>query len=103
VIRTHPIDFTGKFVFHCHLAFHEDQGMMLAMQVVKNPNAAQARRGGVVRLGALAMSSPDDGSHRLYARARDGTGGGGAPPSNRSHFPKWICPVRRTPGGYGET
>ena len=24
VIRMRPIDFTGKFVFHCHMIFHED-------------------------------------------------------------------------------
>ena len=22
------VDYTGKFVFHCHMLFHEDRGMM---------------------------------------------------------------------------
>lgn len=41
VIRTHPTDFTGKFVFHCHVTFHEDHGMMAAVQVKRNPSAAE--------------------------------------------------------------
>jgi suppressor of ftsI len=41
VIRMHPIDFTGKFVFHCHVTFHEDHGMMSAVQVVARPNASE--------------------------------------------------------------
>ena len=28
VIRMRFIDFTGKFVFHCHILAHEDGGMM---------------------------------------------------------------------------
>ena len=43
VILQHPTDFTGKFVMHCHVTFHEDHGMMAAVQVVRNPTAAQAR------------------------------------------------------------
>jgi FtsP/CotA-like multicopper oxidase with cupredoxin domain len=41
VIRMKPIDFVGKFVFHCHLIFHEDNGMMGVVQVLANPTAAQ--------------------------------------------------------------
>ena len=41
VIRMHPIDFTGKFVFHCHVTFHEDHGMMSAVQVVARPTASE--------------------------------------------------------------
>jgi len=49
VIRMHPIDFTGKFVFHCHVTFHEDHGMMSAVAVAARPTAAQqaASTGGV--------------------------------------------------------
>jgi FtsP/CotA-like multicopper oxidase with cupredoxin domain len=49
VILMRPIDFTGKFVFHCHVAFHEDQGMMTAVRVVARPTAAEqtASAGGV--------------------------------------------------------
>ena len=32
--RTRFTDFTGKFVMHCHVLFHEDKGMMSAIQVV---------------------------------------------------------------------
>jgi FtsP/CotA-like multicopper oxidase with cupredoxin domain len=33
--RTRFTDFTGKFVMHCHVLFHEDKGMMSAVQIVK--------------------------------------------------------------------
>jgi suppressor of ftsI len=32
--RTRFKDFTGKFVIHCHVLFHEDHGMMAAVEVV---------------------------------------------------------------------
>jgi FtsP/CotA-like multicopper oxidase with cupredoxin domain len=35
VIRIPFDDFVGKSVFHCHLLFHEDFGMMGAFEVVK--------------------------------------------------------------------
>jgi suppressor of ftsI len=70
VILMQPIDFAGKFVFHCHITFHEDHGMMATVQVVREPTAAQARRS-VVRDGGLAISSAAYGSHS-------------APPSVRS-------------------
>ncbi len=40
-ILINPIDFTGKFVFHCHLTFHEDNGMMGVVQVLANPSNSQ--------------------------------------------------------------
>jgi len=33
-MRTRFLDFTGKFVYHCHILFHEDQGMMGVVDVV---------------------------------------------------------------------
>jgi FtsP/CotA-like multicopper oxidase with cupredoxin domain len=33
-IRQQFLDFTGKFVLHCHVVFHEDFGMMLTVEVV---------------------------------------------------------------------
>jgi suppressor of ftsI len=41
VILIHPIDFTGEFVFHCHVLFHEDHGMMGTVQVLANPPPAE--------------------------------------------------------------
>lgn len=35
-IRTRFLDFTGRFVWHCHILFHEDHGMMQLLEVVKN-------------------------------------------------------------------
>jgi suppressor of ftsI len=34
VIRTRFLDFPGKFVYHCHLLDHEDEGMMGVIEVV---------------------------------------------------------------------
>jgi suppressor of ftsI len=62
IILMHPTDFTGKFVFHCHVTFHEDHGMMATVQVVREPTAAQARRS-VVLDGGLAIGSSSYGSH----------------------------------------
>ncbi|HEX3434940.1 MAG TPA: multicopper oxidase domain-containing protein [Solirubrobacteraceae bacterium] len=61
VVLMQPVDFTGKFVFHCHITFHEDHGMMATVQVVREPTAAQAKRA-VVRDGGLAISSGAYGS-----------------------------------------
>jgi FtsP/CotA-like multicopper oxidase with cupredoxin domain len=35
-IRQRFLDYTGKFVWHCHILFHEDHGMMQLLEVVKN-------------------------------------------------------------------
>jgi len=56
VVRIHPTDFTGKFVFHCHVQFHEDHGMMAVVQVVRHLTAAEARPS-VVHEGALLITS----------------------------------------------
>jgi FtsP/CotA-like multicopper oxidase with cupredoxin domain len=37
VVRIHFTDFTGKVMFHCHIAAHEDAGMMSFINVVKAP------------------------------------------------------------------
>jgi FtsP/CotA-like multicopper oxidase with cupredoxin domain len=46
VIRTRFLDFTGKFVDHCHILAHEDVGMMAVVEVVevvdKTPSATPA-------------------------------------------------------------
>ena len=34
VIRNRFEDFTGHFVFHCHILGHEDAGMMQTVQVL---------------------------------------------------------------------
>ena len=61
VVLMAPTDFTGKFVFHCHVTFHEDHGMMATVQVVRELTAAQSRRA-VVRDGGLAIGSAAYGS-----------------------------------------
>jgi hypothetical protein len=47
-------------VFHCHVVFHEDRGMMGVAQVLANPTPSQVNANRVVYL------SPHAG-HTLYA------------------------------------
>jgi FtsP/CotA-like multicopper oxidase with cupredoxin domain len=35
VVRIPFRDFTGKFVYHCHILLHEDGGMMAVVEVVE--------------------------------------------------------------------
>ena len=35
-MRTRFVDFTGKYVLHCHILIHEDRGMMQLIEVVTN-------------------------------------------------------------------
>jgi FtsP/CotA-like multicopper oxidase with cupredoxin domain len=69
VIRMRPTDFTGKFVFHCHMVFHEDNGMMMAVKVVRNPTHTelQASTGAV---HGIAVRSSSYGASTLPALPR---------------------------------
>lgn len=64
VIRQRPEDFTGKFVFHCHVTFHEDHGMMAVVQVVRHPTLAQLAAG-TVTSGGFGIASSAYGSSRV--------------------------------------
>ena len=33
-IRHRFLDYTGKYVMHCHILFHEDHGMMQLLEVI---------------------------------------------------------------------
>ncbi len=61
-IRHQFLDFTGMFVWHCHILFHEDNGMMQLVQVVATPAevaAADAAAGTSARTDAAT-------TERLY-------------------------------------
>ena len=34
-IRSRFLDYPGKYVYHCHILFHEDKGMMGIVEVVE--------------------------------------------------------------------
>lgn len=36
VMRTRPLDYTGTYVFHCHILNHEDRGMMTLVNTLPN-------------------------------------------------------------------
>lgn len=72
-ILIHPVDFTGKFVFHCHVLFHEDNGMMATVQVLANPSRAEVNADRVLYMvpptghAALAQAHASNaGAYLLY-------------------------------------
>ncbi|HEU0315851.1 MAG TPA: multicopper oxidase domain-containing protein, partial [Solirubrobacteraceae bacterium] len=67
VIRMRPTDFTGKFVFHCHVTNHEDRGMMAAVQVVRRPSPAQLRAS-TARIGGFTIESAAYGGGAVAGR-----------------------------------
>ncbi|HXB14209.1 MAG TPA: multicopper oxidase family protein [Solirubrobacteraceae bacterium] len=87
VVLIEATDFTGRFVFHCHVTLHEDRGMMATIEVVREPSAA-ASRSSVVRHGGLAISSSAYG-YPATGHAR------GAPPALGEPPLFWCDPRRR--------
>jgi suppressor of ftsI len=73
VIRMKFEDFTGHFVFHCHILAHEDAGMMMTVDVVKP--------------GQKATPPPGAAEHAAHEHLETATGPGGAP--------TWLCPLLR--------
>jgi FtsP/CotA-like multicopper oxidase with cupredoxin domain len=62
-------DFTGKYVFHCHILEHEDDGMMSQLNVVLPlgdedgdgwTNAIESKVGTALDAGCSQTSAPDD-------------------------------------------
>jgi len=69
VVRMRPVDFTGKFVIHCHVTFHEDHGMMAAVQVLARPSPSQLRAS-AVRTPHMSIRSSAWGSSAIPPEAR---------------------------------
>jgi len=60
-VYTQYLDFTGKFVIHCHILDHEDLGMMEVVEVVKELPRPHPRPDG--RPGAATGHTHGNGSH----------------------------------------
>jgi len=60
-LRTRYEDFTGKFVLHCHILDHEDQGMMEMVEVVAK-GAKSSRCPTLAGPNLCAPTPPTDGS-----------------------------------------
>jgi FtsP/CotA-like multicopper oxidase with cupredoxin domain len=43
VIRMHFVDFTGEYVYHCHILAHEDHGMMGTVKIERSADSGQKR------------------------------------------------------------
>lgn len=74
VIRMRFEDFTGHFVFHCHILGHEDAGMMMTVDVVKP--------------GQKATPPPGAAEHAAHQRLEATPGAA----------PSWLCPLLRGTG-----
>jgi suppressor of ftsI len=59
VIRTRYTDFVGEYVFHCHILFHEDHGMMANIQVVQ-PGYTGGHQHDTVVASAMVMLENED-------------------------------------------
>lgn len=60
-LRTRYEDFTGKFVLHCHILDHEDQGMMQEVEVVDR-GSKSSRCPTLPGANLCAPTPPADGS-----------------------------------------
>jgi hypothetical protein len=85
-----PTDFTGRFVFHCHVTNHEDRGMMMAIQVVRHPTRRQLA-GSIVQAPGMRIES-----------AAYGRGGGGPVFARAAGVILFICHLA-TPQAGGST
>jgi FtsP/CotA-like multicopper oxidase with cupredoxin domain len=113
VIRIPFLDFTGKFVYHCHILTHEDFGMMAVVEVVEPGGATSA---GGITVVATGLASPRgmawDDAGALYV-AQSGTGAtttsvgpaaslvrieGGCPVEVASGLPSSLDPFRDVMG-----
>ena len=74
VIRMQPTDFVGKAVFHCHVSFHEDNGMMSVFQILKNPPASQVNAERVVYMTPPGGATKSISKRDLFAEATSGAG-----------------------------
>ncbi|MBP7833006.1 MAG: multicopper oxidase family protein [Candidatus Levybacteria bacterium] len=59
-IRTKYRNFDGKYVLHCHILFHEDNGMMQLVEVVKPGNSTSKDNGIPAREEMSEMDHGDD-------------------------------------------
>ena len=64
VFRTRFLDFPGKWVNHCHILLHEDNGMMTLMECTESPAEANYNPKGRVATADADASSVDE----LYPR-----------------------------------
>jgi FtsP/CotA-like multicopper oxidase with cupredoxin domain len=86
VIRMHPKDFVGKFVFHCHVTTHEDNGMMAPVEVVETTTSAQ-RSASVLTRPGFSVRSSAYGSRAVPASAT----------TSAARVPAWICKLLGLP------
>jgi FtsP/CotA-like multicopper oxidase with cupredoxin domain len=65
-IRTRFLDFTGQFVMHCHILFHEDHGMMQLLEVVDDETKAASAPSTAAAYAAGYRGSPNGATDDAY-------------------------------------
>lgn len=60
-------DYTGTFVNHCHILFHEDAGMMQAVRVILNTDSSFVTKETSANPVELSLGSDPDNTFRLDA------------------------------------
>ncbi len=64
-VRHQFLDFTGLFVWHCHILFHEDNGMMQLLKVVATKAELAAADAAAANTGSTSVTTSADVT-RLY-------------------------------------
>ena len=67
-------DFPGLFVDHCHLLFHEDAGMMVAVQTILNTDSSWLVSEGAANKGTVQLSLASDVAHAIQFSPYQSTG-----------------------------
>ena len=78
-IRFQPTGFTGMTLVHCHIVAHEDQGMMMPLQIIDPARAAAAPAAAAAAgaaAAAAAAAAPSSTSAAAKLPAAEGEGGG---------------------------
>jgi FtsP/CotA-like multicopper oxidase with cupredoxin domain len=65
-IRQRFLDYTGKFVMHCHILFHEDHGMMQLLEVVDDESRAAGAPSTAAAYSAGDRSRPPGAPSNAY-------------------------------------
>ena len=67
-------DFPGLFMDHCHLLFHEDAGMMVAVQTILNTDSSWLVADAAAQQNEIVISLASDSNQALSFNPYQGTG-----------------------------
>lgn len=101
-IRFKPLTYTGVAVFHCHILFHEDSGMMATIRFAKGAKASATVRPagslGAYESAAISAKVFDPATAPDDLNPSEHSHGAGAGSEHRFHLPS-AKSGRSVPGG----